>query len=51
MTPQFMGSEPVHAEQGKYAGTRVFEVEDAGGIVSDDNAAVRRRPAMFETGH
>jgi Protein of unknown function (DUF3500) len=32
MTPQFMGSEPVYAEQGKYAGTRVFEVEEAVGF-------------------
>jgi hypothetical protein len=32
MTPQFMGSEPVHAEQGKYAGTRVFEVEESVGF-------------------
>ena len=26
MTPTFMGSEPVRAESGKYAGTRVFQV-------------------------
>jgi hypothetical protein len=32
MTPHFMGSEPVYAEQGKYAGTRVFEVEEAQGF-------------------
>jgi uncharacterized protein DUF3500 len=31
-TPQFMGSEPVYAESGKYAGTRVFEVEEARGF-------------------
>jgi len=31
MTPTFMGSEPTHAPQGKYAGTRVFDDElDAG---------------------
>ena len=29
MTPTFMGSEPVFAESGKYAGTRVFEHEQA----------------------
>jgi Protein of unknown function (DUF3500) len=31
-TPQFMGSEPVYAEQGKYAGTRVFEREESIGF-------------------
>ncbi|MGH8071016.1 MAG: DUF3500 domain-containing protein [Candidatus Entotheonellia bacterium] len=32
MTPTFMGSEPVRADSGKYAGTRVFEVEEANGL-------------------
>lgn len=32
MTPTFMGSEPTHAESGKYAGTRVFEPEEARGL-------------------
>jgi len=32
MTPTFMGSEPVVAESGKYAGTRVFEQEEAKGL-------------------
>jgi Protein of unknown function (DUF3500) len=32
MTPTFMGSEPVYAAQGKYAGTRVFKDEEAGGL-------------------
>ncbi len=32
MTPMFMGSEPVLAETGRYAGTRVFEAEEARGI-------------------
>jgi hypothetical protein len=32
LTPVFMGSEPVLAETGKYAGTRVFEAEEARGI-------------------
>ena len=32
MTPTFMGSEPVHAETGQYAGTRVFEGEQEAGI-------------------
>jgi len=31
MTPMFMGSEPVIAESGAYAGTSVFEAEEAGG--------------------
>ena len=31
MTPNFMGSEPVYAESGKYAGTRVFADEESGG--------------------
>jgi hypothetical protein len=33
MTPVFMGSEPVFAETGKYAGTRVFEAEERNGLV------------------
>ncbi len=33
VTPQFMGSEPVLAESGRYAGTRVFEEEEARGFV------------------
>jgi hypothetical protein len=32
MTPAFMGSEPVYAESGKYAGTRVFEDEERNGL-------------------
>ena len=32
MTPTFMGSEPVRADAGKYAGTRVFAVEEANGL-------------------
>jgi hypothetical protein len=32
MTPTFMGSEPVYADAGKYAGTRVFQVEEAHGL-------------------
>ena len=32
LTPLFMGSEPVAAETGKYAGTRVFEVEERDGL-------------------
>ncbi len=33
MTPTFMGSEPVVAEAGMYAGTRVFEQEEAKALV------------------
>ena len=32
MTPSFLGSEPVHAEGGKYAGTRVFRSEEERGL-------------------
>ncbi|HUZ71941.1 MAG TPA: DUF3500 domain-containing protein [Stellaceae bacterium] len=33
VTPLFMGSEPVHARSGKYAGTRVFEEEERKGFL------------------
>ncbi|MGH7852905.1 MAG: DUF3500 domain-containing protein [Candidatus Binatia bacterium] len=32
MAPAFLGSEPVFAQSGKYAGTRVFEAEEAQGL-------------------
>lgn len=32
MTPDFRGSEPVHAKSGKYAGTHVFQEEEARGL-------------------
>jgi hypothetical protein len=32
LTPQFMGSEPVFAESGKYAGTHVFRAEEGVGL-------------------
>ena len=32
MTPAFLGSEPVRAESGKYAGTRVFQAEEEQGL-------------------
>jgi hypothetical protein len=32
LTPQFMGSEPVLAEWGKYAGTQVFRAEESVGL-------------------
>jgi hypothetical protein len=34
MTPTFMGSEPVRATEGKYAGTRVFELEESKGLAT-----------------
>ena len=34
MTPTFMGSEPVRATAGKYAGTRVFESEERKGLAA-----------------
>ena len=34
MTPTFMGSEPVRATEGKYAGTRVFESEESKGLAT-----------------
>ena len=33
LTPLFMGSEPVLAESGKYAGTAVFRAEESGGLL------------------
>jgi len=32
LTPQFMGSEPVLAQSGKYAGTQVFRTEESSGL-------------------
>ncbi|MGH7091022.1 MAG: DUF3500 domain-containing protein, partial [Stellaceae bacterium] len=32
LTPNFMGSEPVKAQSGKYAGTSVFDAEEAKGL-------------------
>ncbi|MGB7947280.1 MAG: DUF3500 domain-containing protein [Candidatus Binatia bacterium] len=34
MTPAFLGSEPVFAQSGKYAGTRVFEAEETQGLAA-----------------
>lgn len=44
MTPMFMGSEPVAIDEGPYAGTRVFEVEERDGLtlvraLTDDQRA------------
>jgi hypothetical protein len=51
VTPTFMGSEPVFAETGKFAGTRVFEAEEQRGLeliraLSDDE----RREAVISDG-
>ena len=51
VTPTFMGSEPVFAETGKYAGTRVFEKEEQRGLqlirsLSDE----QRRKAVIADG-
>jgi Protein of unknown function (DUF3500) len=32
MTPTFLGSEPVHAKSGRYAGTRVFKADEDRGL-------------------
>lgn len=51
LTPMFMGSEPVFAPAGKYAGTRVFEPEERQGLqlmrsLSDD----QQRQAIIAEG-
>ena len=35
MTPTFLGSEPVHAQSGRYAGTRVFKTDEDQGTGGD----------------
>jgi hypothetical protein len=44
MTPTFMGSEPVAATSGKYAGTRVFEQEEAKGLALAQSLTAEQRP-------
>jgi hypothetical protein len=34
MTPTFLGSEPVHARSGRYAGTRVFKADEDQGLAA-----------------
>ena len=47
LTPAFMGSEPVHAEDGKYAGTRVLEEEERSGYeLIQSLSPEQRRKAM-----
>jgi Protein of unknown function (DUF3500) len=50
MTPNFMGSEPVYAESGKYAGTRVFHNEESSGLALMKNLTpAQRRQASIGT--
>jgi hypothetical protein len=50
MTPTFMGSEPVRAETGKYAGTRVFAAEEAQGLaLMRSLTPVQRHKALLAT--
>jgi hypothetical protein len=43
MTPMFMGSEPVDADAGKYAGTRVFHDEEHLGLVLAQSLSAEQR--------
>ena len=45
MTPMFMGSEPVAAHEGPYAGTRVFQAEEQPGPGAHAGAHARAAPA------
>src|SRR5262245_58992260 len=48
MTPAFLGSEPVYAQSGKYAGTRVFKAEERQGLaVIQALSASQRNQAML----
>ncbi len=47
MTPTFMGSEPVVAETGKYAGTRVFEHEQTKGLALAQALTVEQRASAI----
>ena len=48
MTPTFLGSEPIHAKGGKYAGTRVFKTdEDQGLAVIRALSEEQRRKAVI----
>ncbi len=51
MTPTFMGSEPVKAESGKYAGTEVLRAETEKGLALIGSLdAAQRAKAILETG-
>jgi Protein of unknown function (DUF3500) len=43
MTPAFLGSEPVFAQSGKYAGTRVFKAEEERGLAFIRSLAAEQR--------
>lgn len=43
LTPMFMGSEPVAADMGKYAGTRVFEAEEREGLAFMQGLSAEQR--------
>jgi hypothetical protein len=47
MTPVFLGSEPVWAESGKYAGTRVFEDEERTGLTLMRSLSSEQRAAAL----
>jgi hypothetical protein len=48
MTPMFMGSEPVEADAGRYAGTRVFAAEEARGLaLAQSLTPEQRRTAVL----
>jgi hypothetical protein len=50
MTPSFMGSEPVIAEAGKYAGTKVMQEEQAKGLaLMQALAPDQQKKALIET--
>ncbi len=47
LTPQFLGSEPVLAQSGQYAGTRVFAAEEAKGFALMDALSPEQRTAAI----
>ncbi|CAN5589451.1 DUF3500 domain-containing protein [soil metagenome] len=47
MTPTFMGSEPVHAESGKYAGTIVLQDEQDKGLALAQSLTAEQRKAAI----
>jgi hypothetical protein len=50
LTPQFMGSEPVFAESGKYAGTHLFRAEESIGLAMMQSLSPEQRAtAIIDT--
>jgi hypothetical protein len=50
LTPLFMGSEPVFAESGKYAGTHAFRAEESAGLaMMRELSAEQRAKAIIDT--